>query len=204
MVQSRKHNASQEATTEGKTMTAAFQQRLDTDNVWRTFAELVVDENYSISGGISWPWFDGSNVWVCDRALLLRFTMFDAPTGEILWPYKSGLWKAPNGDAIPWKPPVQHIGLISPEPCRKEMPVSVAGKPLNCDRLWKRVVSFGQTAHMDTIEEAFEPHRVFNRTFGRRYLWIVSQLPGLKIEVRRGAMQLEFDGGRGVLMGMET
>jgi hypothetical protein len=122
--------------------------------------------------------------------------MWEAPVGDVLLPYKSGLWKCPQGMSLKWQPPVEHIGLISPEPCRKEMPVSVAGQPLNCDRLWKR--------DGETIEEAFEPHRVFNRTFGRRYLWIVSQLPGLKIEVRRGAMQLEFDGGRGVLMGMRT
>jgi hypothetical protein len=196
-------------------MTAAFDQRVETDQLWQKFAAMVVDESYSISGGIPWPWFDGSNVWVCDRALLLRFPMFEAPCGEILWPYKSGLWKAPNADLIKWQPPVEHIGLISPEPCRKEMPVSVAGQPLNCDRLWKRLVPcqcdqggdicglcVGMGEYLETIDEAFERHRVFNRTFGRRYLWIVSQLPGLKIEVRRGAMQLQFEGGRGVLMGM--
>lgn len=204
-------------------MTAAFQERLNTDNLWRTFAELVVDETFSISGGIPWPWFDGSNVWVSDKALILRFTMWEAPVGDVLLPHKSGLWKCPQGmssqrDLLRWNPPVEHIGLISPEPCRKDMPVSVAGKPLNCDRLWKRLVPcdcenqtdgvcgrcLGMREYLQTIDEAFEPHHVFNRTFSRRYLWIVSQLPGLKIEVRRGAMQLAFDSGRGVLMGMQT
>jgi hypothetical protein len=203
-------------------MTAAFEQRLETDNLWQHFAGLVVDETFSIAGGIPWPWFDGSNVWVSDKALILRFTMCNAPVGDVLLPYKYGLWKCPQGmsaqrDLLMWNPPVEHIGLISPEPCRKDMPVSVAGKPLNCDRLWKRLVPcdcdqggdicglcIGMREYLERIDEASEPHRVFNRTFGRRYLWIVSQLPGLKIEVRRGAMQLQFEGGRGVLMGMET
>lgn len=202
-------------------MTAAFDQRLNTDNLWQKFAEMVVDVDYSISGGLPWPWFDGCNVWVADRALLLRFPMWEAPVGDVLWPYKSGLWKTPSAALIRWNPPVNHLSLISPEPCRKQMPVSVAGKPLNCDRLWKRLVPCqcqspggdsglgvcfkcaGMREYPETIDEAFERHRVLNRDFARRYLWIVSQLPELRIEVRRGAMQLEFTGGRGVLMAMD-
>lgn len=162
-------------------MTAAFAERFESDQLWRKFATLMDRRGRS---DVPFPWFDGSNVWVVDRVLILRFSVFAKPEpAGLLMPWRGKLWTTPDGERIEWEPPFRVCGLISPEPCRKPLSVVPVAEPLK--------------------EQEFEPLRVLNVSFSRRYLWIVQQLPELTIEVRRGAMQLQFEYGRGVLMGME-
>lgn len=163
-------------------MTAAFQQRIDEkpeppELLWPRFAAAIIEDGNN--WGLSWPWFDGSNVYVSDRALLLRFRVTEEPFQGVVKPYRGNLWRTPNAVLIEWTPPsIQIANLISSEPCRKTFPI---------DR--EQLEDVGET-------------RLLNQWFANRYLKLLAELPGLTIEVRKSAMQLQFDGGRGVLAAM--
>lgn len=191
-------------------MTAAFEQRLDAippgraDAIWPKFADLICDEEYTPVGH-GWPWFDGTHVWVMDRAIMIRFLVADRPKAGCLIHYRGDIWQLPPyGSAatlMSFKLPERMLAVLGSEPCRKQLGVTVDGPPPGVGRLWERPNS-GEPSYLSRCSQAAERVRILNQTFARRYVWIISQLPELRIEVKRGAMQFTFDGGRGVLAAM--
>jgi hypothetical protein len=132
------------------------------------------------------PFTEGDYTYATDGAIIVRV------------PKRPGFEKKQGARY----PKVERVGTFT-APGRLRKCPAVKGPPLGVDPWWMEcnISEDGEDEWPEVIDAAVERIVIRDEFFGRRYVWLISQLPGVKIANCRVAsdpgLYFQFDGGSG-------
>lgn len=170
------------------------------------------------------PFNDGTGWFISDGRILLWFEHVDVPDSMDCQRKNNGEWS--EGKSGFRNPPERSLEILSDLPEATVHVPSVNGPPSHVDALWQAMETCdacsgggyrecsmghehdcpdcdGKGVYPQDCEEAGEEIEIHGELFARRYVWILSQLPDVKMcsELRNThKLGFSFRGGRGAVM----
>lgn len=186
-------------------------------------AQLLCDPE---SPRFSKPYHDGTGLFISDGRMLLAFGDIQPPEGVPCWVKVDGKYQIEDKFRIPPEKSAEIVGKYVGKFVTGVLPVpSVDGPPKCCNALWAKIEECepcdglgyrecdmghdhdcedcgGKGEFLQVCDEARDEVDILESTFARRYVWVMSQLPGVKLcpYVKDEMLGFTFDGGKGVLM----
>ena len=171
------------------------------------------------------PYHDGESLYVTDGRMILAFGDIEPPDGLAIHRKIDGEWKLDDGHR---KPPERSGELLQGVVTGILSVPTVDGPPEDVNAIWERmsecIVCHGEKylecdmghqhdcsecegdgEYLQYCDEAGEAVEILSNDFARRYVWIMGQLPGVRIcpHMFEHMLGFTFDGGRGGLMALK-